>query len=216
MEKEYIDLFKTLNLSRALFEFACGNDSMNETTVYLIDKDNKSITNKDLEEFFEDSVYRNIEFYVNSDGHYIGEHGVVTITLNEEENKFNYIKESVEEYEETATINSYIILTEIEKDFLNKYINDMLVIELPIRKEDNIEINYKDIFIMTKDKSEILENIKTKINTQIDFELSNNDDFNFRDNPNFCDATINVPFLKDLELPIIISYSYYLEKLGND
>ena len=94
-EKEVIQLWKENGVDSINFEFDCGGDSMNETTINILDKEGNVIECKEIEDYFDNKIYDKVEFYVNSDGHYIGENGNVYITLedeDEEEPYFSYSK----------------------------------------------------------------------------------------------------------------------------
>ena len=80
-----------------------------------------------IELYFEDEVFRNVEFYENSDGHYLGEFGEVTITLNENENQFDYSKSSTSEYSEPYTDNVRVKITKDEAKFIKDYVNLNLI-----------------------------------------------------------------------------------------
>ena len=80
-----ITLWKENKIHECIMEFSCGGDSMNDYDFKFYDKKGKEIVCVELKDFFEDEVFRRVEFYVNSDGHYIGEFGQVVITLNDED-----------------------------------------------------------------------------------------------------------------------------------
>ena len=84
---EAIALWKELGITSATMEFSCGGDSMNDYhfTFYNVNSENKEVESSELDSFFDDEVFRNVEFYVNSDGHYIGESGTVEIELDEDD-----------------------------------------------------------------------------------------------------------------------------------
>ena len=82
MEK-LIEEWKEKGVDRAEFEFSCGSDSMNDTSLVFFDKEDKEVimSNKSRETLDND-IYKEVEFYVNSDGHYQGEHGTVLVEFN--------------------------------------------------------------------------------------------------------------------------------------
>ena len=82
---EAIALWKELGITSATMEFSCGGDSMNDYHFNFYNSENKQVENGELDSFFDDEVFREVEFYVNSDGHYIGEFGSVEITLDEDD-----------------------------------------------------------------------------------------------------------------------------------
>ena len=81
---EMIELWKKLDIQRCEMEFSCGGDSMNETDFKFFNSQNKQVDGEELEGYFENEVYNEVEFYEVSDGHYMGEFGQVEITLEEE------------------------------------------------------------------------------------------------------------------------------------
>ena len=79
-EKEkIIQLWKENGVANIDYEFDCGGDSMGETTLNILDKEGELIECKEIEDYFENIIYDNVEFYVNSDGHYLGENGIVQL-----------------------------------------------------------------------------------------------------------------------------------------
>jgi len=66
---EAIKLWKELNIDRCEMEFSCGGDSMNETEYTLYDKEDNEVESEELADYFENEVYKNVEFYEVSDGH---------------------------------------------------------------------------------------------------------------------------------------------------
>jgi hypothetical protein len=108
--KEMIALWKQLNILDCVMDFDCGGDSMNDYsfTFWKKNENNRREEVVDgeepLREYIEDAVFRNVNFYEASDGHYQGEHGTVTITLDDDvegEEDFVYEKKSRSEYNET-------------------------------------------------------------------------------------------------------------------
>ena len=74
---EAIALWKELGITTANMEFSCGGDSMNDYHFSFYNSENKEVQSGELESFFDDEVFRGVDFYVNSDGHYIGEFGKI-------------------------------------------------------------------------------------------------------------------------------------------
>ena len=91
---EVIQEWKKLNVYKGRFEFSCGGDSMNETELTFYDNDDNPISKTQvLNDYFEDEIYKKVEFYEASDGHYIGEMGTVYITLNDDEDDFEWAQD---------------------------------------------------------------------------------------------------------------------------
>lgn len=163
-KEEAIKRWKELGIICAEFTFSCGGDSMNETEVCLFDE-NGQITDTYLEEFFDREVYNHVEFYDNSDGHYLGESGNVKITLNEdgEVAEFEYSKYSMSEYSEMVTETVEIELTEDEKEFFSNYITNINGDAYGDTATDGTVINYSKDFLLTEEKQNILDSIVEKV-----------------------------------------------------
>lgn len=163
-KEEAIKRWKDLKLKNAVFNFNCGGDSMGQTEVCLYDK-NGQIRDTFLEEFFDTEVYNYVEFYVNSDGHYLGESGDVHITLNEDGEiaEFEYSKTSTSEYSEMVTETVEIELTEDEKEFFSNYITNINGDSYGHTATDGMVINYSKDFLLTEEKQNILDSIVEKV-----------------------------------------------------
>ena len=168
---EIIQEWKKLNVYQGRFEFSCGGDSMNETELTFYDNDDKPISKTQvLNDYFEDEIYKKVEFYEASDGHYIGEMGTVYITLNDDEDDFEYEKSSTSEWSESYTEEVQIELTDEEKKFIEEYVDDF--------EGDNgtINFNYTKDFVLTNEKEELVSNLENKItNTCDEYEFDESD-----------------------------------------
>lgn len=155
-------LWKELGIVKCDMEFNCGGDQMNDTSFIFYDKDGKEVDDKgELETYFDNEVYKEVEFYVNSDGHYMGEAGYVHIELNEDDEDepyFTYTKDAESEWEETMTETDYIDLTKEEVEFLQAKIESLF------GGDDNGEgRNYKKDCILTDNDIKLLEGIEVKM-----------------------------------------------------
>jgi hypothetical protein len=162
MEK-LIEEWKEKGVDRAEFEFSCGGDSMNDTSLVFFDKEDKEvIMSNESRETLDNDIYKEVEFYVNSDGHYQGEHGTVLVEFNVEENQFNYSKSATEEWSESF---SDIITIEITPE-LHKFCKEYV---LEITGEGNyLDIEYAKDFYINSEKCKMLEDIQEIINEAID------------------------------------------------
>lgn len=153
--EEIVKLWKELEITSVEFIFSCGGDSMNETEI-LIHTDSGEIKNEEIESYIDEEVYKQVEFYVNSDGHYQGESGVVTIELDDEENELVYSKSSESEWNEDITSEIEIPLTDEEIKLLDN---------ISIIGGDDSDINV--IFVgdefLTDKEEETLSNLEIKI-----------------------------------------------------
>ena len=92
--QEIIKVWKELEVDYVNFEFSCGGDSMNETSIKIYNSKNQEIDSNKIRIYIDDVIYHNVEFYEASDGHYLGESGIVKIRLNEDEEDLDYSKTS--------------------------------------------------------------------------------------------------------------------------
>jgi hypothetical protein len=157
--EEAIKEWKVQNISRCEMQFSCGGDSMNDTAFSFYDNNNKEIENELLWDFFNDEVYKNVEFYECSDGHYQGESGTVFIELSSDENEpeFTYNKEAEGEWSETFTEVAYMSLTEAEQTILKDKIHSI------VGGVDGEAVNYKGDCILTDEQDELLTKLVEKI-----------------------------------------------------
>ena len=151
-----ITLWKENKIHECIMEFSCGGDSMNDYDFKFYDKKGKEIVCVELKDFFEDEVFRRVEFYVNSDGHYIGEFGQVVITLNDED-EFEYDKSSKSEWSERFSEKIPIGITPEEAKFLNEKVDNMN------GGDGEKNINYKIDCIITDEEEETVDNILDRI-----------------------------------------------------
>jgi len=161
--KTEIKLWKENNIERCVMEFSCGGDSMNETDFTLYDKSGEEVICDELTDYFEDNVYKEVDFYEVSDGHYMGEFGQVEITLEEDEEDedggiFVYDKQAKGEWEESFTSELYFEVSEKEKEVLNKLSNFK---NSPWDRDMNI--NYKDDCIITEEEEVTLNTLLERV-----------------------------------------------------
>jgi hypothetical protein len=157
MAENIIKIWKEKNIDHVNFNFSCGGDSMNDTSIEIFDKEGELVQDSELETYFDDKTYNNVDFYVNSDGHYQGEFGVVTIEFDEDENDFTYSKSSSSEWSESSVNEAEIELTDEEAKFVADYVLNIN------GGEDDIQTNYKKDFILTNEQEETLKGLEEKI-----------------------------------------------------
>jgi hypothetical protein len=157
-EKSVHQIWRELGISHADYQFSCGGDSMNETTLTLIGKDGKEIHNQEIEDYIENEVYNRVEFYVNSDGHYMGEAGNVEITIDEDdEDDFCYSKSSQSEWSENIVSEIKVGLDGKDLDFINGKVLNIN------GSYDEFVVNYKEDCILTDEEEELAEALETKM-----------------------------------------------------
>lgn len=154
-EEQMIKLWNDLGLSYVDFLFNCGGDSMGDTVFEFYD--NKGFVNpidkEVLEDYFDTEIYKNVDFYENSDGHYIGESGIVKIELNE--GKFTYSKEATSEFSEEISTRINVKLTDEQIAFLTEYVTEMRENEW-----EGEQVIYKKDFILNDEKASLLKGIQ--------------------------------------------------------
>lgn len=148
--------WKSLNIKEAIMEFDCGGDSMNDTSWVLKNDKDEEVGDTDLVSYLDTEVYKEVQFYENSDDHYIGEFGEVIVTLEDEQ--FFYNKQSKSEWNETHTDNFEFPLTPAEKSFI-----DTKVLNLNGGDNGSSTINYKGDFILTDEEEAIAETLADRI-----------------------------------------------------
>jgi hypothetical protein len=152
---EIIELWKKLDIQRCEMEFSCGGDSMNETDFTFYDSQDKQVDADELESYFENEVYNQVEFYEVSDGHYMGEFGQVVITLEDEDDEpfFQYDKQSQSEWEEREIEVMKYDLTDSEVKFLTEKVDSI------VGGEDGQAINYKTDCVLSDEEEELSEKL---------------------------------------------------------
>lgn len=169
--EELIKKWKEYNIEKAEFQFTAGGDSMGDTDLMFYDKDGVEV---DVEEDFkgkiEDQIYKNVEFYENSDGHYQGESGTVYIELEEDE--LQYTKDAQSEYSVSYSDTVKIELTKEEHDYVVEYISDVADDDV-----DDISFCYSKDFYMTDEMEAIEKSIASKMyEAYQDHEFEHTDD----------------------------------------
>lgn len=161
--KNAIKIWKKNQVKRAVMEFYCGGDSMGDYEFYYETEDGtKQIP--ELTDYFDSEVYNNVDFYVNSDGHYMGESGIVHIEFDEGEGEFTYCKSSTSEYNESINSILEIKINEEQKNFVRENIRSINGGE-----GENVNFNYSRNFILTED----LQRIQDELEKLIDEETCN-------------------------------------------
>lgn len=165
--KEAIARWKELNLDQVVLVFDCGGDSMGNMEWSLYDNENNTVDDSDLVDYFDNEVYKHVDFYVNSDGHYMGENGIVTITIDEDDDEdFSYCKEAMSNYEENVTNELVVELTDEELAFVKEYVRD-----INGGYDEDVNFNYSKDFIMTDEMDELERSIGEKVsNAAAEFE----------------------------------------------
>lgn len=184
VELSPIELWKKFGIVRGEFEFQCGGDQMNDTDIKFFNDKNEEVVCNELADYIDGEIYNQVDFYVNSDGHYQGESGVVTIEFEEDEDeeeggRLTYDKQSESEWNESFDEVGYCELTPEEVEIVQKYIHSF------VGGGDGEAINYKGDCILNDREEALLESLAQKIcdfatEYQIkDAEGEENDWFNY-------------------------------------
>lgn len=173
-KEKAIEIWQELGITSANFEFSCGGDSMNDTTLTFKTSEG-DIDDNDLQHYFDDVIYKEIEFYVNSDGHYQGEFGNVEIELQSDNDEpyFTFSKNSQSEWTERFNEKQFVELTEDEINLVKRVIQNMN------GGFDEIAISYKGDCILTDNEETLLEGITNKLNDfaeNYEFEIAEGED----------------------------------------
>jgi hypothetical protein len=175
-DEEVIKLWKECDIKKCELTFDCGGDSMGNMDFQYYNSKDKEVNNKKTQEltsFFEEDVMDKVEFYVNSDGHYIGESGTVYITLEDDE--FSYEKVATSEFNETLTEEMEVELSDKEVKFLKDNI-DTISCEDDTQDQD---IRYKRDLIITEKDEELIQNLCDRIDGEAnDYTFDTNGEWN--------------------------------------
>lgn len=223
--QQMVALWKEKNINRCEMDFACGGDQMNDTEFKFFDNDNNQVENDILEDFFENQVYNEVEFYVNSDGHYQGEAGVVTIELiedgedDEDEPYFSYSKSAESEWNESFTEVGWMEVSEAEAKFIKANVHSI------VGGEDGETINYKRDIILNDEEEEMMNKLEERLRDfAVDYEIQNaegeeNEWFTYTTDTGEADSDIDVVYdvdnptiIQDGKLAVVINKSYTIWK----
>lgn len=155
--EDIIKLWKELKVNYVNFEFSCGGDSMNDTSIQIYDDKGNEIQCTEISDYIDNEVYHKVEFYVNSDGHYLGESGNVEIRLSDDEEYLEYSKCSQGEYSEIVNAVCDVELDEKTIQFIKDKV-------LNINGDrDNINLNYKTDCILTDEEEKIVDELEVDL-----------------------------------------------------
>ena len=167
---EAVSEWKKLGIDNANMEFSCGGDSMSDYSFTFYTKNKSAVTGRpenievesqELISFFDTQIFDDVEFYVNSDGHYIGESGNVVITLNDDEDGFEYDKQSQSEWSESYEETIHIRLSNSEVEFIkNKILN------INGGQDGDATFNYKIDCVITDEEEELIETLGKRLENE--------------------------------------------------
>ena len=157
-KEEAIALWKEQGIERVEMEFYCGGDEMGDYSFTYFNTDEEVVECKELDTFFDEEVFNRIEFYVNSDGHYMGESGNVHITLDDAEIDFDYVKSSESEWNESLSNTLSVTLNDEQINYVKEFISS-----INGGSDEFTQFNYSKDFIMTDEHERIEKEIGTII-----------------------------------------------------
>ena len=159
--EEIIKLWKELGIESCTMEFSCGGDSMNDYNFKFYGDGKEIDAPEELRDYFDSEVFREVNFYECSDGHYIGEFGEVEITLeddDDEEPRFSYDKQATSEWSERREETYNFELTEKEMSFIKEKVDN-----LNGGSWGDTNVNYKVDCIITDEEEEMINNLMERI-----------------------------------------------------
>lgn len=211
---EAVSEWKKLGIDNANMEFSCGGDSMNDYSFQFYIKNTKDkgrsenieVESDELKSFFDRQIFDDVEFYVNSDGHYIGECGNVVISLNDDEDGFVYDKQSQSEWSESYEETINIKLSKEEIEFVKSKI-----LNINGGTDGGHTFNYKVDCVITDEDEKIIEVLGKRLETDCEeyefeeVEGEQEDWFTWSTNQEIEDV---IQFTEEDEMSIIIRRNY--------
>jgi hypothetical protein len=212
---EAVSEWKKLGIDNANMEFSCGGDSMSDYSFTFYTKNKSAVTGRPenieveselLISFFDLQIFDDVEFYVNSDGHYIGESGNVVITLNDDEDGFEYDKQSQSEWSESYEETIHIRLSNSEVEFIkNKILN------INGGQDGDATFNYKIDCVITDEEEELIETLGKRLENECetyefqDVEGEEEDWFTWSTNQEVDDV---IQFTEEDELVVMVRRNF--------
>ena len=159
-----VQQWKDNKVVKCEMEFSCGGDSMNDYEYHFYDSEGKEVeVPAELKDYIEDQSFKRVEFYVNSDGEYLGEFGTVYIELEDNEEDFSFSKEASSEWSERFTEDVFVELDEAEEKFIKEKVSN-----INGNGYRDYNVNYKIDCIVTEDEKDMLEELYDKIESICD------------------------------------------------
>lgn len=212
---EAVSEWKKLGIDNANMEFSCGGDSMSDYSFTFYTKNKSAVTGRPenieveselLISFFDLQIFDDVEFYVNSDGHYIGESGNVVINLNDDEDGFVYDKQSQSEWSESYEETIHIRLSNSEVEFIkNKILN------INGGQDGDATFNYKIDCVITDEEEELIETLGKRLENECetyefqDVEGEEEDWFTWSTNQEVDDV---IQFTEEDELVVMVRRNF--------
>lgn len=153
---EIIKAFNKHGIVTADFEFDCGGDQMNYTELKFYDDTLHEVdAPQDLHDLVEEMIYEKVKFYVDSDGHYIGERGSVMVSIEDDTLVFSKTAEAG--YSEEVSVEVGLDINE-EVAVLDGCVRSIIL------SGGETQIEYEKDFVMTDAHENAIEAITQKMN----------------------------------------------------
>jgi hypothetical protein len=173
-ETEIWDLWLELKVDHILIEYSCGSDETLLEGTMIYDQSGSQIYSNDLSDFFEEEVFKKVDFVDATDKYYLGESGTVKITMIEDGGRYWEDNEEGEEIE--ILTYEFIYNKKGEEKYLHKIQNKLFIpleestINLINDKVSNIYgshltviVNLKNDTILTEEENILLEKLKLEL-----------------------------------------------------
>jgi|1048.fasta_scaffold73782_1 hypothetical protein len=172
-ETEIWDLWLELKVDHILIEYSCGSDDTYLEGTMIYDQSGSQIYSNELTDYFEEKVFKKVDFVDATDNYYLGESGTVKITMVEKGYSLDYDDEG-KEFKDYWY--EFIYNKKGEEKYLYKIQNKLFVpleestINLINDKLTNIYgshstviVNLKNDTILTEEENILLEKLKLEI-----------------------------------------------------
>ena len=164
---EVLKIWADNGIVEAKTQYSCGGDSMGDMVTFFYTENgeiNLGNIQDEVSDFHENEMFKEVEFYVNSDGYYMGESGSVITSLNDERDNFDYEKVDAEyEYSESLNETHYIQLSNEEIEVLTKFVHSISCLD------GAFNVEYLGDAILSDKDIQIIDTLKTNL----DFEIEN-------------------------------------------
>lgn len=164
------EIFEQKDLESMSFKFDCGGDHINEfyfesaltNQSKVIKNKHKIISDEEEDMIIEDIILNLMSFYEDSNGTYLGEHGIVTLKLKNDVIEIKKESSSThnEEFLEEEKITN---LTDSEKELL-KHVKS---IQISAFDAETVFEYHSDI-LLTKEKLDVEKSISEKVQSGVD------------------------------------------------
>ncbi len=214
-EAAIISLFESNTVDLIQVDFQAGGDSVNLVEVEGMYCNSKEVVlnTSDFADTIIELVYDNVSFYETSDGHYMGESGIIAITY--EAGKLTYEKEAQYEYSEHYSKECELEISKKEALFYNSYIENIYAYEVNslVEKED-FKVQFKNNFFLNTENVKLLDSILTKIKKEVKKTAEEIEEI-CKENYS-CDEFYSIDDMMLVDNKIHIDINYYLTEYRDE